>query len=272
MNLGEIIKPYDPETRILKGVLQKSHLNLSGFFKLNDYVHYSRNNQLFLKYLVKTMMNRTKINLYKKNFILLLTCIVVPGINAQSDSSFFTVRLSAFDVSANKNISKLHWKTVCYLQYANFEIQKSTNGTDYITLNSFTADRLRCLQPFDFVDSALSNQGNVFYRVNVGNIDGTFYHSVVRRVFLKAKGFDLVSVYPTIATDAINFSLTNGENETFLAMVVDQRGIIVKEQKHQTPKGLSYNNFQIGNLPSGYYLLQVLNEKGEIKTAKFIKQ
>ncbi|MEO7522830.1 MAG: T9SS type A sorting domain-containing protein, partial [Ferruginibacter sp.] len=84
--------------------------------------------------------------------------------------------------------------------------------------------------------------------------------------------FDLVSVYPTVATDAINFSVTNGENETFRAMVVDQRGIIVKEQKHQAPKGLYYYNFRVDNLPSGYYLLQVLNERGEIKTAKFIKQ
>ncbi len=208
----------------------------------------------------------------KKIFSLLLICIAALGVNAQSDSSFFTVRLSSFDVSANNNISKLHWKTVCYLQYANFEIQKSTNGTDYTTINSFTADRLRCLQPFNFVDSALSNQGNIFYRINVGNIDGTFYHSVVRRINVQGKGFDLVSVYPTIATNAINFSVTKSDNETFRAMVVDQRGIIVKEQKHQAPKGLSYYNFRVDNLPSGYYLLQVLNEKGEIKTAKFIKQ
>lgn len=205
-------------------------------------------------------------------FILILTCIAALGVNAQSDSLFFTVRLSSFDVSANNNICKLHWKTVCYLQYANFEIQKSTDGTDYTTINSFTADRLRCLQPFNFVDSVLSNQGNIFYRVNVGNLDGTFYHSVVRRVFLREKGFDLVSVYPTITTNAFNFSVTNVENEIFGAMVVDQRGIIVKEQKHQAPKGLSYYNFSVDNLPSGFYLLQVLNEKGEIKTAKFIKQ
>ncbi len=158
------------------------------------------------------------------------------------------------------------------MEYANFEIQRSANGTNYTTINSFTADRLRCLQPFDFADSSLSNQGNVFYRINVGNIDGTFYNSVVRRINVQRKGFDLVNVYPTIATNVINFSGTNGENETFRAMVVDQRGSIVKEQKHQAPKGLSYYNFQIGNLPSGYYFLQVLNEKGEIKTSKFIKQ
>ncbi len=208
----------------------------------------------------------------KKIFSLLLICIVASGVNAQSDSSFFTVRLSSFNVSANNNISKLHWKTVCYLQYANFEIQKSTNGKDYTTINSFTADRLRCLQPFDFVDSSVGNQGNVFYRINVGNIDGTFYNSAVRRVFLKEKGFDLVSVYPTIVGNTINFSVTNNDVENFRALIIDQRGIILKEEKYQAPKGLSYYNFQLNNLPQGYYLLQVLNDKGEIKTAKFIKQ
>lgn len=176
----------------------------------------------------------------KKMLILILSGMFGYAAYAQSDSSFFTVRLSSFDVSADDNIAKLHWKTVCYLQYANFEIQRSANGTDYTTINSFTADRLRCLQPFAFADSSLSNQGNVFYRINVGNIDGTFYHSVVRRINVQAKGFDLVAVYPTIVINALNFSVTNSNNGTFRSRVVDQRGITVKEQNHQAPKGLSY--------------------------------
>jgi hypothetical protein len=201
--------------------------------------------------------------------ILIISCYAT---SAQSDSSYFTVRLSSFDVSVSNSITKLHWKTICFLQYANFQIQKSANGTDYNTIGSFTADRLRCQQPFEFTDSLSANQGNIFYRINVGSTDGIFYNSAVRRVYLKEKGFDLIAIYPTIVTNSINFSLTNGDNETVRAVILNQSGMIVQNKKFQVPKGLSYYNFRTDNLASGYYWLQVSNKKGDFKTAKFIKQ
>lgn len=208
----------------------------------------------------------------KKALAIVILIIGCHAASAQSDSSYYTVRLLSFDVSVTNNITKLHWKTICFLQYANFQIQKSANGTDYNTISSFTADRLRCQQPFDFTDSLSANQGNIFYRINVGNIDGTFYNSAVRRVYLKEKGFDLIAIYPTIVTNSINFSLSNGDNATVRAVIINQSGTIVQNKKLQVPKGLSYYNFQTDNFPSGYYWLQVSNKQGEFKTAKFIKQ
>ncbi len=142
---------------------------------------------------------------------------------------------------------------------------------DFTTISSFTADKLRCQQPFDFTDSSSINQGNIFYRINVGNIDGKFYQSLVRRVYIKEKGFDLVSVYPTIVKSSINFSLSNSDNETFRVVIINQSGSIVKNKKLQIPKGLSNYNFETSDLPSGYYWLQVLNGQDDLRTAKFIK-
>ncbi len=130
----------------------------------------------------------------------------------------------------------------------------------------------RCLQPFDFTDSSSANQGNIFYRINVGNIDGTFYNSAVRRIYLKEKGFDLIAIYPTIVTSSANFTLSSADNKTFYATIINQSGVSVKTIKLQVPKGLSYYSLQTSGLPPGYYWLQVLNEQGEVKTEKFIKQ
>ncbi len=149
---------------------------------------------------------------------------------------------------------------------------KSANGKDFTTISSFMADRLRCQQPFDYTDSSKTNQGNVFYRINVGNIDGKFYHSSVRRVYITEKGFDLISVYPTIVKSSINFSLSNSDNETFSAVIINQSGSIVKNKKLQVSKGLSNYNFETGDLSSGYYWLQVINDLGDLRTTKFVKQ
>jgi len=191
---------------------------------------------------------------------------------AQVDSSFYTVRLSSFDASVNRKAVKLHWRTVCFLDFANFQIQKSVNGRDYTTISSFVADRLRCQQPFDFIDSANLASGDIFYRINVGNIDGTFYNSLVRRLQIQDQGFGLLKVFPTVVNSSINFTFSNNQNETFSAVVINQSGAILRQQKLAAIRGLSNYNFQTNNLPAGLYFLKVINAKGELTTAKFIKQ
>ncbi len=69
-----------------------------------------------------------------------------------------------------------------------------------------------------------------------------------------------------------NFTLSSADNKTFYATIINQSGVRVKTMKLQVPKGLSSYNLQTSHLPKGYYWLQVVNEQGEFKTAKFIKQ
>ncbi len=208
----------------------------------------------------------------KNIFIIVLLTIISNQAVAQVDSSFYTVRLSSFDASVNNKAITLHWKTVCFLEFANFQIQKSLNGRDYNTISSFAADKLRCQQPFDFIDTANLASSYIFYRINVGNIDGKFYNSIVRRLYVKEQGFGLLTVYPTVVNSSINFTLSNGQTETFTAFIINQSGVILRQQKLSANRGISNYNFQTNNLSAGVYFLQVVNEKGELTTAKFIKQ
>lgn len=208
----------------------------------------------------------------KKIISIIIFIIVCNVTSAQSDSNYLPVRLSSFDVRVHNNIAKLHWSTICYLQYANFQIQKSTDGNFFSTINTFTADKLRCRQPFDFSDSSFTNLGNVFYRINVGNIDGEFFSSAIRTVYLKEDGFDLVSVYPTRVTSSLNFSLSDSRNESFWAAIINGLGAIVKKQQFQAVNGITKYIINTDNLPTGVYWLQVFNGKGNSKTAKFFKQ
>lgn len=100
----------------------------------------------------------------KKSSALVILILGWLAASAQSDSSYYTVRLSSFDASVTNNITQLRWKTVCFLPYANFQIQKSANGTDYNTISSFTANRLRCQQPFDFMHSSSANRGRYLFQ------------------------------------------------------------------------------------------------------------
>lgn len=208
----------------------------------------------------------------KKIFSFIILFVIYNEISAQGDSNYLPVRLSSFDVGVNNNIAKLHWSTICYLQYANFQIQKSADGKNFTTINTFIADKLRCRQPFNFSDSSFSNLGNVFYRINVGNIDGDFFSSAIRTVYLKEDGFNLVSIYPTTVNSSLNFSLSDNRNESFWAAIINESGAIVKKKQFQAVNGITKYIINADNLPAGVYWLHIFNRKGNSKTAKFFKQ
>ena len=208
----------------------------------------------------------------KKIISIIIFIIVYNGTSAQNDSNYFPVRLESFDVSAHNNIAKLHWTTICYLQYANFQIQKSADGKNFTAIHSFTADKFRCTQPFDFVDSSLTYLGNVFYRISVGNIDGQFFSSAIRTLYLKEDGFNLVSIYPTMVASSLNFSLSDNRNESFWAAIINASGAVMKKEQFQAVSGITKYVINSNSLSSGFYWLQVYNEKGDSKNAKFFKQ
>ncbi len=191
---------------------------------------------------------------------------------AQTDSAFYTIRLSSFEATVINNAPKLHWKTVCFLEYATFQIQLSKNGKDFVTLHTFSADKLRCQQPFEFIDTVSQSQGKVYYRINAGNIDGKFYNSAIRVVSLDKKSFGLLSVYPTIVSDVLHFSVVSDHVQAFTASIVSQGGIIMKSKMLSISAGSSNFDFKVDNFSPGLYLLLILNDKKEKMISRFIKQ
>ena len=82
----------------------------------------------------------------------------------------------------------------------------------------------------------------------------------------------MVSVYPTMATSSLNFSLSDNNSEFFWAVIINQSGDIVKKQQFQAVNGITKYALATDNLPAGYYFLQIFNEKDKSKITKFIKQ
>ncbi|MEP6617243.1 MAG: hypothetical protein ABJA57_11715, partial [Ginsengibacter sp.] len=132
-----------------------------------------------------------------KKFLLLYTLtLLVFSIDAQTFSDSIPVRLKSFEASRTNNSNKLYWAVACFLDYAKFDIQRSGDGINFTTINSFEADKLRCRQPFTYEDRTAN--GKVFYRLKVGDLDGRDYVSKITVLISKTKGFDIASLTPTL--------------------------------------------------------------------------
>lgn len=209
----------------------------------------------------------------KKAILILMvfqcSCIIAA---AQVDSSV-PVRIVTLDALTGNNYNKLIWKTACFLEYANFEIQRSYDGSNYTTINSFTADRLRCLQPFDYSDSGADQiAGRVFYRLKVGDKDGRFYNSKIISVITHGEGIEINSFVPSIVNSSANLSVTSSENDNAIYIITNTEGAIVRSQKIKINKGVNPVQLNTADLPSGNYWFSLRNSKGVVRTISFIKQ
>lgn len=206
-----------------------------------------------------------------KLFLLVLTILI--GKSAVQAQVYITdsvpVRLSTLDARSNGNDARLDWKVVCFLNYAKFEIQRSADGTNYTTINIFEADYLRCRQPFDYTDANI--MGKAFYRIKVGDIDGRIYHSKIVAVTGKEKGFEINSLTPTAVTSQAILSVSSATTDNAQIAITNFYGTVVKRLSFSLNKGTTELTLDMGNLPTGNYILSLTNGFSDRKTVRFTK-
>lgn len=208
-----------------------------------------------------------------KNILLLALILVtlITKANAQllvaEDS--VPVRVSYFNVEQNNNRTTLNWKVVCYLQFANFEVQRSVNGTDYTTINKFTADRIRCLSPFNIEDNA--STGRVFYRLKIGDKDGNLSTSRVLVAFGREKSFEINSLTPSLITNNALLSISSAENDKVNISIINLQGYIVKRLKTNLTKGITDIKLDVSALSKGIYIIRLTNSHSDFRVMQIAK-
>lgn len=207
----------------------------------------------------------------KTVFLLLISIFAEQSLEAQIDSLQYPVSLSSFEAGLLNNTTKLKWKTACYISYANFKIEKSLNGTTFYTINNFTADRLRCQQPFEFVDSVV-NTGNTFYRINAGDIDGHFYHSKIVNINNKKTNFEILSVYPTLIHSKTTIVLSSPYDSNIKMNLINANGVLIKNYNYTLKRGVSNFDLDFNDVSKGSYWIKVADAKGKQKSIAVTKQ
>lgn len=180
------------------------------------------------------------------------------------------VRLSYLDGNRNGNSNQLNWAVACFLQYANFEIQRSENGITYSTVHTFRADELRCRQPFSYTD--LQPAEKSFYRIRVGDLDGKFYSSKIVALYGRIKGFDITSITPNIIADNATLNLSSSSFDKVEIIITSATGIIVKRISYSLQNGSNAISLQLTGIMKGYYFLSVKNSEGEARVSQFVKR
>ena len=167
------------------------------------------------------------------------------------------VTLKSFNAAYKNQNVHLTWAVENEYAFNHYEIERSTDGLKFETINKSKAQGLSNygLDDANF-DSKLTR---LYYRLKMVNQDETFNYSSIVSVEIPQRGS--VLFYPNPAKTDIAIKITDDSVSEFDMNITDVLGKIWLQKKVSTTYG-SINNMDISNLPIGNYII-IMNIKGQ---------
>ncbi len=172
------------------------------------------------------------------------------------------VKLLTFSGSYHSQNTTLNWQTANEIDFDHYEIQRSSNGSDFASIGTKAAqgNNMSSKQEYQFSDDLSGVNGNVFYyRLEMVDIDGKAVYSNVVLIRKDEKNINGISIAPNpIVNGMANIRFTSSASGSVELRIVDLGGRVVLRQQNQIYEGnnsISLND--LGRLQPGIYTIQV---------------
>lgn len=190
------------------------------------------------------------------------------GFFVQTAAFVLPVKLVSFTANLAGDDVRLNWQTTAEENNDYFEIQRSTDGINFIPVNRIPGSNGTGTRNYITYDSgaALVNTSRIFYRLRMAGITGTDEYSHTIIINLSKKDKWITGISPNPFSDHISIGFNLREAAEVSVKIMDVRGFILIRKSFQVPKGFSTENILTGrNLPAGIYIAMI-----ETKEKKFI--
>lgn len=178
------------------------------------------------------------------------------------------VEMTSFTATAEGTTNVLAWETASEENNAHFDVQRSTNGTDFERIDKIEGNGTTVeVSNYSFVDEAPATVS--YYRLHQVDLDGKMDYSdvvTVKREMLEGQ----LNIAPNPVTSRLNVTF-NTTTETATFRVFDVRGKLVRNVEQSTNVGANNISLNISELAQGMYFLEVISDN-EIQRVQFIKK
>ncbi len=158
---------------------------------------------------------------------------------------------------------RLNWEAAAGVQHDYFEIEKSADGTHFISFGRGPSSA-----PYWGLDTS-PYTGNNFYRIKQADKDGTISYSAVIVIKYEPVQF-IADAFPNPVKDVLNVKINTSSAEQYVITLTDIMGRKIVEKK--TPGGMQ-TSIDLSNQPSQLYLLTVRDNKNQVfLNKKIVKQ
>jgi type IX secretion system substrate protein len=175
------------------------------------------------------------------------------------------VQLSSFGATVSNCVVNLNWTSEIESGFKNYEVEYSTDGTNFKTIATLPATQITGSSQKYFYTDPDPGKGNVFYRLQMVDIDGRVDYTKIVAMKIDCDKSQL-TVYPNPVVNVLNINITNPEGETTTGKLFDSNGRLI--YSHNLISGT--NTVNMDKFPRGVYLLQLIGNK-EVQNIKVIK-
>lgn len=193
-------------------------------------------------------------------------CLDLLNVNSlfQSGIVILPIKLGSFTGFFNKRNKTvdLNWTTSLEQGLKNFTIEKSENGTDWKSAGYVNGSGNISGAEYSFADNNLSASAKSFYRLKMINDDGSFQYSNIVVIQLPSnKEINLITGESSL--------IVKTELKIKTARLIDMSGKDVQPEKNKL-SGIDIE-FSLNTLPSGIYILVLVDENNKPYSKKFMK-
>jgi hypothetical protein len=179
------------------------------------------------------------------------------------------VELNSFSSIYAKPNVLLTWETATELNNRIFEIERSTDKTDWLTIG-FKEGKGTTLEPhqYSYSDniSGISSQ-KFYYRLKQIDFNGTYKYSDVVEIEITPAKFSLSQNYPNPFNPGTVISYSLPKDSNIKLTIYNSLGQSIKELENGFKNAGNYSiNFYVSDLPSGIYFYRL--EAGQLSQVK----
>ncbi len=188
-------------------------------------------------------------------------------IGITSDVIVLPIKLTSFTAINKINQIDLNWNVATETNIANYEIEKSTDGINFIKIGTVLAQNLG---NYNFMDKNITI-GNSYYKLKINETNNSFNYSLVAKVKLNGKALNIYNIYPSPAIENIKIQINYTNNTNAIIEINDLNGKVVKKENITLINGLTEKTININQLKVGTYFVKVI-AANEISVERFLKQ
>ncbi len=178
--------------------------------------------------------------------------------------------LISFKATLEESTTYLSWKTVDEINTKEFIIESSKDAKNFSAIGAVNSQNNLGTHRYSFSDPDVFNAGakNVYYRLKMIDIDGSFAYSGIAQIKIEPKM--KVLIYPNPVSNIANFNFTVSENENVVIKVINNSGVVIKEELFLVTPTNNIAVLKLSEIPDGTYIIDI---KGESFSAgkQFIK-
>ena len=168
----------------------------------------------------------------------------------------------------------LNWNTNTETDFSHFEVQKSSNGSDYTTIATINSRGNNATgATYNFTDEQLTE--NNYYRLKMVDNDGLVEYSEMRIISSDcAEVISISDVYPNpIRGDRSKVRFTGTTNDDNANIVIrDVLSRVVAQQSVQVNEGTNVIDLETTHLNVGTYYLMLQGDNWQTGVVRFTKQ